>query len=862
MKSGATESSFHYLAQHYQFPENVDVKRTTNEIITSTNQYKVIWAHDNCDQAGHRDLPQHVDKIDGIVCVSNWEREQYIKFKRAPAEKLFVIPNGIHEMFKLSGKPKSKTCIFFSAPHKGVAPLVPLWKEVIKHHPDAKLKVFSSMSLYGDIQPGEGDNETITGPNGLEPSPFVPVYKELKQLPGVEYSPCIDREELLEHIQDAAFYIHPNVWEETFCVSLAEAMACGCFPITTDMGALPETSNGMGRYIPMSGQNTSRGWITDDTFHKKFAEEIIGALHYFDITRDEYNEVSQQISKFAIETYNWERVAGEWENYISQLINKINVCFSTIPSRFSSLDKIIQSFQSQTLKLNKIIITIPTKYYRFSYQKEEIEAICSQYPDLVHLLYVDNDYGPATKIYGALKSLELYPNSSVMVCDDDAIYDERLLNCYLKSLETDTECVWTTAKSTEHNGNDLKLLNHNIYKLQGVDTYLFTQSILNKVNSSNFEENYIRFLQKNTDIQSLEDVFLHDDYFVSLLLYDHQIPVKSFYLKHTVYDGIPTNNQIHESLKCHSTEVKLIQKIYKNYENQNAVIRCDFTKVDGEKIGEYLVEGELNVEDYHQYIIDIHQKYGSFKIAININPENTMNALLDRKTTDINEYYDWQIKWGRMSDEHTDYLFKLKYHYRFEPKVIYDIGSNYLGWYKLASNVWKESKIYCFDAFFGFENVYPRYDIDYALELLSDSEEEVKFHENPMCPGLNSLYMVNEEYDFGKNFHNQHLNTTIRKTRTLDSVCKEKNWEKPDLIKIDVQGAEVKVLKGAQEVIKNCNHLILEVQTKEFSLGAPMLKDVEEYMQSIGFVLFTSMGSNGSACDGDYHFVRQSILPK
>ena len=69
-------------------------------------------------------------------------------------------------------------------------------------------------------------------------------------------------------------------------------------------------------------------------------------------------------------------------------------------------------------------------------------------------------------------------------------------------------------------------------------------------------------------------------------------------------------------------------------------------------------------------------------------------------------------------------------------------------------------------------------------------------------------------------------------------------------------------MKGAQEVIKNCNHLILEVQTKEFSLGAPMLKDVEEYMQSIGFVLFTSMGNNGAACDGDYHFVRQSILPK
>ena len=64
MKSGATESSFYYLSQHYTFPENVDVQRTTHEIVKSNKKYKIIWAHDNCDQMGHKDLPQHVDKID------------------------------------------------------------------------------------------------------------------------------------------------------------------------------------------------------------------------------------------------------------------------------------------------------------------------------------------------------------------------------------------------------------------------------------------------------------------------------------------------------------------------------------------------------------------------------------------------------------------------------------------------------------------------------------------------------------------------------------------------------------------------------------------------------------------------------
>ena len=322
MKSGATESSFYYLSQYYKFPENVDVKRTTYEIIQSTKPYKIIWAHDNCDQVGHKDLPQHIDKIDKIVCVSNWEREQYIKYNRAPTEKLTVIPNGVDDMFRPSGKPKSKTCIFFSAPHKGITPLVPIWKEVIKHHPDAKLKVFSSMSLYGAIQPGEGENETITTENGLEPSPFIPVYKELQSLPGVEYSPCIDREELLPHIQDAAFYIHPNVWEETFCVSLAEAISCGCFPITTDMGALPETSFGRGKYIPISGQNTPRGWITDDTFHSNFAKEIINALHFFDKEPETFYAATNDLVSLAVHHYNWNTISTDWSNLIEVVTKK------------------------------------------------------------------------------------------------------------------------------------------------------------------------------------------------------------------------------------------------------------------------------------------------------------------------------------------------------------------------------------------------------------------------------------------------------------------------------------------------------------------------------------------------------------
>jgi glycosyltransferase involved in cell wall biosynthesis len=262
MKSGATESSFYYLNQYYSFPNNVEVSRSIEVLAQSNKQYKILWAHDNCDQPQLLRLPELVSQIDLIVCVSNWEAEQYIKYNRAPAEKIVVIPNGVADIFHLK-TPKSKTAIFFSGPHKGITPLPKIWKQVIKNHPDAKLKVFSSHNLYG-----EQYEQHFKIPEHLE------AIEELKSLPGVEYSPCIDREQLLPHIQDAAFFVHPNVWEETFCVSMAEAMVCGCYPITSDIGALREVSFNRGKYIPMTGKNTQVCWEPSPKFINEFAQYL------------------------------------------------------------------------------------------------------------------------------------------------------------------------------------------------------------------------------------------------------------------------------------------------------------------------------------------------------------------------------------------------------------------------------------------------------------------------------------------------------------------------------------------------------------------------------------------------------------
>ena len=155
----------------------------------------------------------------------------------------------------------------------------------------------------------------------IEEDPYTELYEYLKSLPNVIYSPAVDQAELIEHLQDAAFFIHPNIWEETFCVSLAEAMSCGCYPIITDIGAIPEVSNELATIVPIEGNRTSKGYEVTDNFIHNFVNACKAAIHFFDNERDYYDQVSQTVSQYATKTYDWKIISKQWENTMNSLLN-------------------------------------------------------------------------------------------------------------------------------------------------------------------------------------------------------------------------------------------------------------------------------------------------------------------------------------------------------------------------------------------------------------------------------------------------------------------------------------------------------------------------------------------------------------
>lgn len=300
MKSGASESSYHYLSQYYTLPEDVEVSHLPEELKKSNKPYKILWGQHSYDQPVFANF-RHED-ITHIVSPSHWAKEQLIKFLNVPKDKITVIPTGVSDSFTFSEN-KTKTFIHTSIPYKGLELMPAIIRRIHSRHPDVKFKIFSSMSLYGPSN-----------------DPYIELYEELKTLPNVEYSQAVDQEELVSHYQDSAFFIHPNIWEETFCVSMTEAMKCGCYPIITNIGALQEVAGeNFASVVPIDGIRTSQGYQVTEKFLNTFVEVCCTALDYFDGDRTYYNQISKSLSNHISQKCDWKKVAKQWKKLITQI---------------------------------------------------------------------------------------------------------------------------------------------------------------------------------------------------------------------------------------------------------------------------------------------------------------------------------------------------------------------------------------------------------------------------------------------------------------------------------------------------------------------------------------------------------------
>jgi FkbM family methyltransferase len=84
----------------------------------------------------------------------------------------------------------------------------------------------------------------------------------------------------------------------------------------------------------------------------------------------------------------------------------------------------------------------------------------------------------------------------------------------------------------------------------------------------------------------------------------------------------------------------------------------------------------------------------------------------------------------------------------------------------------------------------------------------------------------------------------------LDDVREERGLEGPFVVKVDVEGGELRVLDGAEEVLRDTELVLLEVNLFRFLPDAPDFGDVVAYMRERGFVVYDFYGGHLRLLDG------------
>jgi FkbM family methyltransferase len=97
---------------------------------------------------------------------------------------------------------------------------------------------------------------------------------------------------------------------------------------------------------------------------------------------------------------------------------------------------------------------------------------------------------------------------------------------------------------------------------------------------------------------------------------------------------------------------------------------------------------------------------------------------------------------------------------------------------------------------------------------------------------------------------------------TIDSMWSALELEGPAILKVDVQGGEIEVLKGAEKTLDNFEIIVLEVGMIEQYIGQPVFHEYIAYLAERGYVVYdimhTGYAATGMLAQIDVAFVKEN----
>lgn len=191
----------------------------------------------------------------------------------------------------------------------------------------------------------------------------------------------------------------------------------------------------------------------------------------------------------------------------------------------------------------------------------------------------------------------------------------------------------------------------------------------------------------------------------------------------------------------------------------------------------------------------------------------------------------------------------------FRCRFAIDGGAATGGWASEFREVFPESRLLL---------VEPRDDCQSSLTRIASSFENVVVAQTLLGreTGLADLHVHADQSSILKNSRQLEFGTSQRcPMTTLDALVQRLGLPWPDLIKLDLQGAELLCLDGAARSLAHAEVVMMEVSFLSLYAGSPLIGDVIPYMTDRGFRCYDISGLwrrplDNALAQGDFIFVK------
>ena len=176
-------------------------------------------------------------------------------------------------------------------------------------------------------------------------------------------------------------------------------------------------------------------------------------------------------------------------------------------------------------------------------------------------------------------------------------------------------------------------------------------------------------------------------------------------------------------------------------------------------------------------------------------------------------------------------------------KNIYDIGCHKGIWSEEIRDFFPNANIYQFDA---VNHKKKNLKNTYFYEVCLGLENEKKYF---YTKGLSGDSLFKEKDNISTKVKYTEKDKKLIEVFSLDDFISAKNIPKPDYIKIDAQGAELLILRGGKDILKDTKFIQLEVSYVDYNLEGCMVEDILKYMRLNNYLPVAFNHIRGDTCN-------------